>query len=72
MVIAYQIMSYSNTSVFKTTLTSCASTASGNMWVGRMVGLWRSTSAINTVTALLSASNYRSGTVFSLYGIKAA
>jgi hypothetical protein len=64
------VMSYANTNVFKTTLEAggCQSTE-----VNRHVGLWRSTSAITSITALLNGSgNFSSGATFSLYGIKAA
>jgi hypothetical protein len=61
-----QILSYSNTSVFKTTLVDAAS-ASG--WVERFASLYRSTSAITSFTYLSDTTV--TGTV-SLYGIKAA
>ena len=61
-----QIMSYSSTSVFKTTLVEAAS-ASG--WVERFASLYRSTSAITSFTYLSDTTI--TGTV-SLYGIKAA
>ena len=64
-----QVQSYANTNVFKTMLTSMA--AAGQ--VVRAVSLWRSTSAITTVTLLPNSTNkHASGTVASLYGIKAA
>ena len=69
-----QIMSYSNTNVNKTVL---AAGANAGFLVIRGVGLWRSTSAITSVTIYCtdrgSASTpYVSGSRFSLYGIKAA
>jgi hypothetical protein len=65
-----QVMSYANTNVFKTVLIADAN-ASQN--VQRTVGLWRSTSAIDTVAIIGSGANtLQSGTVLSLYGIKAA
>jgi len=65
-----QIQSYANTSVFKSLLSAYSSPAS---YVGRIVGLWRSTSAITTITLYLnSGNNLAAGTTASLYGIKAA
>lgn len=62
-----QIMSYANTNVFKTALSS-AGRASGG--VDRVVNLWRNTNAITTVTLLPGAGTI-TGSV-ALYGIKAA
>ena len=50
---------------------SCDLNGSGSVW--RNVGLWRSTSAINQVKLLAAGGvNFNSGTVATLYGIKAA
>ena len=67
----WQIMSYANTNVHKTVLISGAEAAAT---VSRSVGLWRSTSAITTVTLFINSGtvNMKSGSTFSLYGIKAA
>jgi hypothetical protein len=59
-----QIMNYSNTTTYKTTLISQA--FSGE--VAAYVGLWRSTSAINTITL---TNDMKTGCTFTLYGIKA-
>jgi hypothetical protein len=61
------LMSYANTNVYKTFLSSAAQPGTG---VVRVVSLWRSTSAISSITLLPGASNI-SGDI-SLYGIKAA
>lgn len=64
---------YSNTTTFKTILTrgnSLGSTASQD--VGVNSGLWRSTSAINTIQIYVAdGTNFASGSTFSLYGIAA-
>ncbi len=60
------IMSYANTNVFKTALVSHAAPQN---FVTRNVGLWRSTSAI---TSLKVVGAFKSGSTFSLYGVKAA
>ena len=65
------IMSYANTNVYKTALSEAAVVGTG---VQRTVGLWRSTSAITSVTITNDGSptNFSSGSTFSLYGIRAA
>lgn len=68
-VIICQIMNYSNTTTYKQ-LYARGNTASN--WVQSSVGVWKSTSAITSVTFLSSSSNFQSGSSFSLYGIKAA
>lgn len=70
------IMSYANASVFKTLLWEYG-TGGGlqgsNSEVGRIVGLWRSTSAISSIElSPWNATTYQAGSTFSLYGIKAA
>jgi hypothetical protein len=62
------VMSYANSNVFKTALTSGAVAPNG---VSRAVTLWRSTAAITAVTILPGGGNLDAGTL-SLYGIKAA
>ena len=62
-------MSYANTNVYKTTLSAEASAASVAC---RVVGLWRSTAAITSITLFPSTGNFVAGSTFSLYGIKTA
>jgi hypothetical protein len=63
-------MNYSNTTTYKTVLNRNNNTAFGTE---AAVGLWRSTSAINTVKLYLDrAEYYVIGSTFTLYGIKAA
>ena len=63
------INSYSNTSINKTSIVRADA---GNGEASLVTGLWRSTSAINSITILTSAGNLSSGTTLSLYGITAA
>jgi hypothetical protein len=63
------LQNYSNATTNKTVLTRGNSTAS---YVGANVGLWRSTSAINSIKVFNSAGNINSGAVLTLYGIAAA
>jgi hypothetical protein len=62
------IMNYANTTTNKTVLARYNAPA---IEVGASVGLYRSTSAITSVTFLTSASTMPIGTTLSLYGIKA-
>lgn len=67
------IMDYANTTTHKTALMRSSNPAtypSGGVDI--LVGLWRSTAAINTVAVSLSADSFLTGSVFKLYGIEAA
>lgn len=65
-----ELMSYSNTNVFKTFL-STADNPTGSIF--KMVHLWRNTASVTSVTLYgFSGSNYLAGTTLCLYGIKAA
>jgi hypothetical protein len=59
------IMNYSSTTTFKTLI--CR--GGGGRYIESSVSLWRSTAAI---TSILVGPNLSSGTVVTLYGIKAA
>jgi hypothetical protein len=59
-------------SAHKTILSEWAADLSGSGYVGRTVGLWRSTSAINAIKITISSRNIEVGSNFTLYGIKAA
>jgi hypothetical protein len=63
------IMNYSNTTTFKTAL-SRGGSASNLTITG--VGLWRSTAAINRLDIATVSGTMNTGTVLTLYGIKAA
>lgn len=62
---------YSNTTTFKTVI---GRTAQASLGTNAIVGLWRSTSAINSIKLLgyAGASGFTAGTTFTLYGIAAA
>jgi hypothetical protein len=64
--IIVNIQNYSNSTTFKTLL-SRANTASD--FVQAIVGLWRNTNAVTSITIGLSASTYAVGSTFSIYGI---
>jgi hypothetical protein len=64
------VMSYANTNVFKTFLSASADPGAE---VSRVVGLWRSTSAITSITVKSAGgSNNLSNGQITLYGVKAA
>lgn len=71
----FQIMSYSNTNVYKTFLLASQSTFGGASSVFRVAGLWQSTSAINRIDFVQTgggSNEFKTGTTFSLFGVKAA
>ena len=63
-------------STYKTIISEAAADMNGTTYsnTARLVGLWRNTSAINSITVTTaSGGNYhKTGSVFFLYGIKAA
>ena len=63
-----QLMNYSNTTTYKTVLFRGNSAASGT---DATVGLWRSTSAITAIECYIDTGTLKSGSMFTLYGIKA-
>jgi hypothetical protein len=67
-VATFHIMDYANTTTNKTVLHRM-SNAGG--YVQAFVGLWRSTSAVTSVTLLPNSGNFDTGSVFRLYGIEA-
>ena len=62
------IQNYSNTTTYKSTLTRANTTSNGLAFGG---GLWRNTAAISTIKISPSTSTFVSGSMFTLYGIKA-
>jgi hypothetical protein len=66
------LMNYSNTNTYKTTLTRWGSVASSDPYTAAYVGLWRNTSAINSITIFVNSGTIAAGSTFTLYGIQAA
>lgn len=64
------IMNYSNTTTYKTVVSRYGWTTTNDRVAGG-VNLWRSTSAINSIT-LSAANNIKAGSTITLYGIQAA
>jgi hypothetical protein len=64
----FNFQNYSNTTTNKTVINRTSVVTAGG-WVGANVGLWRSTSAINTIEYYTAAGNINVGATFSLYGI---
>jgi len=61
------LMNYASTTTYKTMLIRSNNASAGTEAI---VGLWRSTAAINIITISLDAStNFSSGSTFTLYGI---
>jgi hypothetical protein len=66
----FHFMNYSNTTTYKTVISRGNN---ANSIVITNVGLWRSTSAINSIKFMVEgAATYSSGTTFTIYGITAA
>lgn len=66
------IMSYSNTSIFKNILHKAGTLGGSFTGIELSGGQWRSTSAITSITILTTTGNFVVGSSFALYGIKAA
>jgi hypothetical protein len=65
------VFSYAG-SIFKTSLITSSEDRNGSGSTIRQVGLWRSTSAITSVSFTTDSGNWASGTIATLYGIKNA
>ena len=63
------IQNYANSTIYKTVLTRSVNTTVGTDLI---VGLWRKTAAITSVTISRGNDNFEVGSSFTLYGIKAA
>jgi len=66
----FNFQNYSNTTTNKTVINRTSVVTAGG-WVGTNVGLWRSTSAINTIEYYATAGNINAGSTFTIYGIAA-
>jgi hypothetical protein len=64
--IAINILNYSNTTTFKTSLVRTSDAPSE---VQAYAGLWRNTAAINSIRIFPNTDNFAVGSTFSLYGI---
>lgn len=64
-----QIQNYANTTTYKTFLARANRVTTG---LDAIVGMWRSTSAINSVTLFPFGDNFSTGCTFTLYGIASA
>lgn len=64
-----QVMNYSNSTTYKTCIARGSNSAND---IEAIVGLWRSTSAITSITVRPSGGLMKTGTVLTLYGIAAA
>jgi hypothetical protein len=63
------IMNYSNSTTYKTTISRANSTSEE---ISLNASLWRNTSAITSITALVDNGNLLSGSTLNLYGILGA
>jgi hypothetical protein len=62
------VQNYANATTNKTAI---ARSGYATGYVDSYVGLWRNTNAINSIQ-ISSGQNFRSGSIFTIYGIKAA
>jgi hypothetical protein len=69
----WNIQNYSNSTTYKTVLYRHNNATADASGTSAGVGLWRSTSAITDIRLLATSStqNFKSGSTFTLYGIKA-
>ena len=66
-----QIQNYANTTTYKTVISRGAQTDS-DTYLSANVSLWRSTSAITSITVVPAAASLATGMTLTLYGIAAA
>jgi hypothetical protein len=63
------IMNYANTTTYKTNISRSNNASTG---VDAMATLWRNTAAITSIKVYPASGNMATGTIATLYGIKAA
>lgn len=63
------INSYSNTTTFKSYISRANAATGTDSSVEAVIGMWRSTSAINTIAITCGGTSFVSGSTFTLYGI---
>ena len=66
------IQNYANTSSYKTVLSRTNVVRASVGEAAAYAGTWRSTAAITSLTIISDGGTYAAGSVFTLYGIKAA
>jgi len=66
------IMNYSNTTTYKSTLGRASSAIATYPGAEMNAGLWRSTAAISSIRLYISQGYWIAGSTFTLYGIKSA
>lgn len=70
-IITTHIPQYTNTTTFKSVLMRAGNANTGG-GTDAIIGLWRNTSAINTLQIRASTGSFGIGSTFTLYGIKGA
>ena len=69
--VVIHILNYASTTVNKTVLARSAADLNGSGLVELRASLWASTAAVNRID-IASSANWRAGTYFGLYGVKAS
>lgn len=62
-----QLQNYSNATTYKTAISRVSNSGE---FVASIVGLWRNTAAVTTMTINAITTNFPAGSTFTLYGIK--
>jgi hypothetical protein len=70
---SFNVMNYSNTTTYKTTIGRNGHATGSFASTDAVVGLWRNTNAITSITLTVrNSGTFATGSTFTLYGIKAA